>query len=734
LRSAAAFVSPWPWLVAALRREADTRRLFPWIAVAYGIGILAAFAADGPVSLAWPLAAGGLAAGLAFALRGRPIALPAFVAIAALFFGFAAALVRTGLVAAPVLPRTTIGPLGGFVESVEERRDGGRLVIRVAALDRVAAAERPFRVRVTVRSLGDVKPGDYVTGTARLLPPPEAARPGGYDFARDAYFRRIGAVGSVSGKLTAVEPPPVPRDLSLRLAAALDRARNALTSRIADTIGGQAGAVAAALVTGKRGLIEEPTNDALRAAGIYHVVSISGLHMMLAAGAFFWIARALLALSPAAALGWPIKKLAALAGMGGATAYCIFSGSDVAAERSLLMILVMQGAILVDRPALSLRNLAISALIVLTREPEALLGPSFQMSYAAVAGLIALAEWHRGGARAEPGGRLTAAFRWAVTFAVGVVATTLVASVATGPFATFHFQQIQPYGIIGNAATLPLVSLVVMPCAVLGVLAYPFGLDRPVWTVMGYGVEAMLRLAEWVAGLGGAIVTVPAFGTGVLLLLAATLLLATLPSGTLRPLALAPALLGLAAAAAGTRPDIYVARDGSGAAIRGREGRLVVVGRVSAFTIGQWLRADGDGRRPDEASVRAGARCDPIGCTVPMPDGRVVSYLEDRRGFGEDCGRAALVVSRWSAPKGCGPALAIDRGFLAEHGATALRAMPSRFEVTTTRSQDDSRPWLARPAPRRPDPVPSAAGRDTPDPRAAEGEPTLPDSTGESYE
>jgi competence protein ComEC len=173
----------------------------------------------------------------------------------------------------------------------------------------------------------------------RLLPPPEAARPGGYDFARDAYFKGIGAVGSVSGRLARIEPPPSPPGFSLRLAAAVDRARNVLTAEIARTIGGSAGAVSAALITGKRGLIDEHTNDILRAAGIYHIVSISGLHMVLAAGVFFWLTRALLALSPHLAQTWPIKKLAALAGMAGATGYCIFSGSDVATERSLIMIL-----------------------------------------------------------------------------------------------------------------------------------------------------------------------------------------------------------------------------------------------------------------------------------------------------------------------------------------------------------------------------------------------------------
>jgi competence protein ComEC len=184
-------------------------------------------------------------------------------------------------------------------------------------------------------------------------------------------------VGSLTGRVE-VRAPPIAADFALRVAAAIDGARNDLTRRIAGAIGGQAGAVAAALVTGKRGLIGEDTNDALRAAGIYHIVSISGLHMVLAAGTMFWLARALLAAIPVLALQWPVKKIAAVTAMLGAVAYCVFSGSEVATERALVMTLVMLGAILVDRPALSMRNLALSALIVLAREPEALPARAFR--------------------------------------------------------------------------------------------------------------------------------------------------------------------------------------------------------------------------------------------------------------------------------------------------------------------------------------------------------------------
>ena len=370
----------------------------------------------------------------------------------------------------------------------------------------------------SVRKGAQLSAGQFIAGTARLLPPPEAAWPGGYDFARDAYYKGIGAVGSMVGQVRVLEPAVKP-DWTLQLAAQVDAARNALTQRIASAIGGPAGGVGAALVTGKRGLIPEPTNDVLRGAGIYHIVSISGLHMVLAAGTFFWLVRALLALAPAFALLWPVKKIAAVAAMVGATIYCIFSGSDVATERSLVMTLVMFGAVLVDRPALSIRNLSIAALIVLAREPEALLGPSFQMSFGAVAAMMALVPLMHLKGESGPSTVLERSLKWSGQALFGLLITTLVASLATAPFSAYHFQSLNPYGLVGNALALPLVSLVVMPSAVLGVLAYPFGLDRPVWQLMGAAVSQVLEVSAWVGNFSGSTLVVPALSIGALALL-----------------------------------------------------------------------------------------------------------------------------------------------------------------------------------------------------------------------
>ncbi|MBA1157315.1 ComEC/Rec2 family competence protein [Microvirga mediterraneensis] len=548
-----AFPSPWSlpatwalpdgrsWLSRNISLEVEQRRLFPWIAIFFGIGIVLFFQAEGAPALWAPVVTFTLFSAAAIGFRRNLAVFSMMIALAALFAGFTAGVIRTRSVAAPALTRLVIAPVTGFIETIEEREGGKRLLLRVTGMKGVADAERPERVRVSVRSGEGMSPGQLIAGTARLLPPPQAAWPGGYDFARDASFKGIGAVGSMVGPVRRIDTSERP-DWSLRLAARVDEARNALTERIAVSIGGAAGGVGAALVTGKRGLIPEPTNDVLRGAGIYHIVSISGLHMVLAAGTFFWLVRALLALAPGAALLWPVKKIAALAAMIGATIYCIFSGSDVATERSLIMTLVMFGAVLVDRPALSIRNLSIAALIVLAREPEALLGPSFQMSFAAVAAMMALVPMMHGPKWEGAGGGIVArGVIWIGRAMLGLVTTTLVASFATAPFAAYHFQSLNPYGLIGNALALPLVSLIVMPSAVLGVLAYPFGLDRPIWQLMGAAVSQVLDVSAWVGGFSGSTLIVPALGSAALVLLSLGLVLVSIPASALRWFAVVPA-------------------------------------------------------------------------------------------------------------------------------------------------------------------------------------------------
>ncbi len=363
---------PWASAAQALRdaveAEAEQRRFFLWVPVFAGAGVVLYFTADREPNVWLTTILAAALAGLAALLRHERRAFMATIAAAALVAGFACAAWRT----ARVLDRVRIATLQGTIEEMDFRREGARFVLRVAAADGLDEP-LPYRVRLTTRRTPDLEAGAFVEVKARLLPPSRAAEPGGYDFARDAYYARIGAVGSVLGHIEAADAPDAP-DLSLRFGMAVDRARNALARRVDAIVGGDAGAIAAAMVTGKRDLISEAAKDTIRQAGIFHVVTISGVQMTLVAGIFFVGLRRLLALNRTLALRHPIKKWSAAAAMVAAVGYDVMTGSRIGTERALAMTLILLAAVLLDRHALTMRNLALAALCVIVLEPEALLG------------------------------------------------------------------------------------------------------------------------------------------------------------------------------------------------------------------------------------------------------------------------------------------------------------------------------------------------------------------------
>ena len=685
------------WLSRAVETEIAHRTGFLWLPVAFGLGILAYFSASqepslwaGPVAMLMFMGFVRISSGF---MRAMCLAM-LFVAA-----GFSASAVRTQMVSSPMLERQGIFEIKGFVETIDPSATRHRLLLRPTGIDGVKPEALPFRVRIGAPGAPTVLPGAFISVQAKLAPPSEAAMPGGYDFRRNAFFQSTGGVGYTLGKIKTEAAPSAP-PWDLRFNAAIDYWRNALTTRISQVIGGEAGALAAALITGKRGLIAETTNDNLRASGLYHIVSISGLHMVLAAGIMFWSLRAVLAAIPVVALSHPIKKYAAAGGMVGATLYCIFSGSEVATERSLIMVLVMLGAILFDRPALAMRNLAISALLVLAREPESLLGPSFQMSFAAVAGLIAAnqiwRDWTKSRARTERGVAARGLARLALTFGA-IVATTVVASIATAPFSAFHFHRLNPLGLIGNSMAIPLVELVVMPAAVIGTILVPFGLDWVVWIMMGEGVRGVLFVAEKVAALDNAVVTAPrAPGYVFALMVLALLVLVGFRTG-LRWFCLPVLLVWFALLRAAPLPDLMVDPAGKMALVRGEGGiyRLLSIDTPSNFTLSQWLPSLGDSRSARDSTLKAGVRCDKTGCAIRMHDGRMVALSARSEALRDDCQRADIVITPHSATNACLlTRRVIDRRHLERYGSTRVITRNAQdWSIDTTLNPDHKRPW-----------------------------------------
>ncbi|HVZ53629.1 MAG TPA: ComEC/Rec2 family competence protein [Pseudolabrys sp.] len=673
--------------------EVAPGRLLPWLPVAFGFGIVLYFTAEREP--AWWAASIAALVGITLAVTARrgAIGFPLALGFAAVAAGFAVATLQTQRIAHPVL-QFPVGSasLGGFVEVREERERSDRIVIRLTRLDGARIAERPERVRVAVRKGTAPAVGAFVDLKAHLSPPLQPLRPGGYDFARDMYFQGIGASGYALGKIRTVPAQAAP-GLWLHYAAVIDGMRESINRRIHAVLAGDRGSIASALITGKRGAISAPVNDAFYVSSLAHVLAISGYHMAVVAGIAFFFIRAGLALFPSLAVRRPIKKWAAAGALVMAAFYLVLSGASVSTQRAFIMIAIVLIGIMVDRPTLTFRTISIAAFAVLLLSPPAIVTPSFQMSFAAALALIAAYQYGLP-FRADADASLYArAAVWGGREIAGLLMAALVAGLATTPYAAFHFHRLAPYGVLANLLAMPVISALVMPMGILGVLLTPFGFDGACWHLMGIGIDWMIAVVLWVANLPGAVGRIQAFGTGPLLLGTAGLLLICLLRSRLR---WSGAVLALAAslwAVMTPRPDVLIAGDGQVAAIRGSDGRLSVLhsGRDN-FAVKEWLAADADGRTVKDASLKAGVACDEIGCIGRLADGRSVAMALDAEAFAEDCARAAVVVSAREAPAACN-AMLIDRNAWRARGAMTLRWTGDAFEQTAARPNGYDRPW-----------------------------------------
>src|SRR5262245_5999621 len=673
--------------------EVAPGRLVPWIAICFGLGIVTYFAIDRepePWAAALVLAS---SVAVAVLLRRRPIAFAVAVGIASVAAGFATATTKRAIIAHPVLAAPVWNAdIAGFIEIREERERSDRIAVRVERISAPRLNEPLERVRVAVRK-GTAPPvGSFVEFRARLSPPLEPLRPGGYDFARDMYFQRIGAAGFVLGHIRIAEATSPPT-LRLRYATVIDGMRNAIDKRIRAVLTGDKGAIASALITGKRDAISASVNEAMYVSGLGHVLSISGYHMAVVVAIVFFTIRASLALIPAFTRH-PIKKWATVAALGAAAFYLLLSGAEVATQRSFIMIAIVLAGVMVDRPTLTFRTLTVAALAVLFLAPEAVVHPSFQMSFAATLALVAGYQgglpWMTAGADTPLGARIAL---WGGGWILGSLLVSLFAGTATIPYAAYHFHRIAPYGVIANLVAMPIVSAWVMPWGIAGLFTMPLGFDGTCWWLMGLGIEWMTAVAIWVAGLPGAVGRMAAFGIGPLLLCSLGLVVLCLLKS---PLRLVGAVLIGGAVIAMVRvpqPDILIATDASAVAVRGADARLSMLKSGNdTFAVREWLASDADARTPKDPTLDSGFRCDDAGCIGRLRDGSLIAIARTVEALAEDCRQAAVVVTAHAAPPGCA-ALVVDRRVWRRSGAMALRRFGEGFEIAAVRRSGYDRPW-----------------------------------------
>ena len=676
------------WCGAVL--VAERGRLALWLPVAMGAGIACYFSLGEEPGAAWRWLAPGLVA-VALLLGSRAPHAAWVVALAAAgAIGFGTASWHTALQPPSLdLPRGAVVATG-VVQAVELLPEGRRVTLSAPRLA-PDAEPLPRTVRVRLRASDPARPvpGDTLVVRALIRAPSPPAYPGAWDFQRAAYLAGQGGAGFAIGP-AEVTPGDAP-------APPLAATRALIEARVTAALPGAPGAIAAALLIGGQSAIPPADMAAMRDSGLAHLLSVSGLHIAIVIGLSFGLLRFLIAAVRPLALRVPGKAVAAAGGLVAGGFYMLLTGSQVPMLRSFAMAALVTLAVIVGRRAISLRTLALAAAAVMLVSPIAVLGPSFQMSFAAVLALIA--GWE---AARAPLQRLRGEGQWwrrALLWGIGLAGTSLLAGAATAPFGLHHFGRVQWYGIAANAVAVPITSVLVMPAGMLAAALMPLGLEAWPLHAMGWGVEAILVVARSVASWPGAATAarpLPAWG---LALVAFGLCWLCLWRARWRLLGVPVVALGMASPRVDRPPDVIVSADArlillraedrvflqrlSGASALTRESLL----RVQAVTSAEALPQSGG---------TGGLACTPGACTLGA--GAVLLRGDPPQA---GCGRVPLVVSAEPVRGFCRGSQVVDRFSVWRDGAHAAWITVGGVRVVSDRQWRGARPWVPpRPVPR----------------------------------
>ena len=673
----------------------------PWLAVALGAGIALWYVLDTP--LLW---AATIAICLCFALaallvsrdwRHWPHLRVAGVALTLLIAtGIALVWTKSALVGAQPIERPMVTTLEGRVlERIEQPADDR---VRLVLATREPDSARAIRIRVNLPLERDRKAfaeGALLRMQARLMPPASPMLPGGYDFARAAWFQGFAATGSVQGEVELIVPPTA--------ASGIADLQRRISGHVRSQLGGSPGSIAAALASGDRGAIAEADEIAMRDAGLTHLLSISGLHVSAVIAAAYLIAIKLLALWPWLALRvrLPIvaAAIAALAGI----AYTLLTGAQVPTVRSCVGAILVLLALALGREPLSLRMVAVAAGFVLLLWPESLVGPSFQMSFAAVIAIVAL---HTSApvrvflAPREEGWPL-----WSLRRVAMLLVTGLVIEVALMPIVLFHFHRAGVYGAFANVIAIPLTTFISMPLIALALALDSVGLGAPAWWLAGKSLELLLGLAHFTAGQPGAVKLMPQMTGWTFALFVLGGLWLGLWHGRARLLGLAPLAGATAMLLATPVPDLLISGDGRHVGITGEGDRLLVLRDTrSDFTRENLLELAGMEGETLLLAQWEGAQCSRDFCSATLSRGgkdyRLLlarsRELVSERALAAACDRADIVVADRYLPRSCRPRwIKADRRMLQETGGLAVE-LSNRKITSVAQGQGEHGWWKGR--------------------------------------
>lgn len=489
--------------------------------------------------------------------------------------------------------RETFVELSGRVTSIEYRINRPiRLTLEVEDISKDTWL-LGRKVRLTVRTGLETAPiaGQRVSLRAVLSQPPGAIVPGGFNFGRYNLFRGIAGQGFAVTEVVVESGPQAPSTLQNYI----ENARSNLSRKVLNTIEQPLGGVAVALITGQRQYMDAATANNLRDAGLAHLLAISGLHMGLLTGVAFFIFELLFAAISTISLRVTPRKLAAVFAWVVAIIYLGLSGASTSTIRAFIMVSIAIIAVLTDRRVLSLRSVAVAGFVILLISPDSIFSSGFQMSFAATIGIVVaydyLLLWRQHRPTESTTYNRPGPIRIVLLYLGGAAATSLIAQLAVGPIALYHFQTFSLVGIIANVVAIPLMAFVVMPAAFLGIIFSGFGLAQPFLATMEMGLFLITTMADALAALPNSIITTTPYGNILLLVSSLAIMLLLLWRSTVTLLA-ALSLVIITLVIDSKRPaDVLISGNGNIIAQQDGAGAAVIVGgRRNGFRDDAWKR------------------------------------------------------------------------------------------------------------------------------------------------
>lgn len=672
-------------MIFELFSSLEKDHFFLWIPVLLGVGIAVYFGMTIELPIGVPLTCLFISGVTTYYLRNYYIVFLSTLALSIVFVGFSSAQLRTVIMNTNMLPQS-FGPavIQGRIAAITPTTDATKIILKDLQITRLRADWVPTSLRLHVNGENNaLKTGDWIETRAMLKPTPQPASPQAFDFQRHAYFQGIGAIAFSYGAIKIISEPQqksmmgyiqdLRQDIRHRIEAVFPKKEQQ-----------DIRALAVAFLTGHKQVIVNETHEIVRAAGLAHLLAISGLHIGLVSALTFFTIRLFLACIPAIALRYPIKKWAAVCAIFSALLFTLLTGASIPTVRAFIMTSIVLIGVLFDRKAISLRTVAWAAICILLVNPESVLGASFQLSFAAVTALVVFYERRVKDFNANK----------ISSYIKGIFTSSLIASLATTPFAAYHFNRIALYGILSNLLAIPLTVFWIMPLGIASLMLMPFGWETIALIPMGWGIDILLLIANYTANLPFAQISVPTISVSAFLPMIFGGLLLVLLRSKLRLAGPAFIATGLVLTLMGKQPDVLISQNGKLTAIKDNRGHILVSNlRYASYVRDNWIRGWGK-ENESPVSFEEAIPCDVLGCRYLHPSGQQIILNQQQLALPEDCQKADILITPLDSPSACThPKRIIDAHDMMTKGAHALYLTDHQIKIITLKDVRGTRPW-----------------------------------------